>query len=226
MTKQNWQKIYAAGEQLNRYPYDFIVSNYFHQLGARHGKPPRVLDLGCGAGNHSLFCAENGSQVVAVDYSSAALEVVAQRAQQRGLADNVQTASVDFDDFSLSEDIVEQGFDLIIDRLSVTNAPRKNVKQVFDRAYDLLTEEGVVLSNLFSVGHSHKDYGRFDADKDVWVDFTDGIFEPLLTVSFFDEQEVRKLFERYQLNGLRLETDTDLASDYGTLETWKIIAHK
>lgn len=226
MTKQNWQKIYAAGEQLNRYPYDFIVSNYFHLLGARKGLPPRVLDLGCGAGNHSLFCAENGSNVVAVDYSTAALKVVEQRAEQKGLADRVKTATVDFDEFSLSDDLIADGFDLVIDRLSVTNAPRGCARQVFDRVYDFLNSEGVLLSNMFSVGHSHKDYGRYDEDKDVWVDFTDGIFEPLLSVSFYDEQQIRELFTRYQLNGLRLESDRDLVSDYGCLETWKIIAHK
>ena len=226
MTKQNWQKIYAAGEQLNRYPYDFIVSNYFHQLSARQGQAPRVLDLGCGAGNHSLFCAENGSDVVAVDYSTSALKVVAQRAAAQGLADHIRTATVDFDDFSLDEQLLGDGFDLIIDRLSVTHAPRKSAQQVYDRVYDLLNENGVLLSNLFSIGHSHKDYGRYDQQKDVWVDFSDGIFKGLLSASFYDEKQVRQLFSRYQLNGLRLETDRDLISDYGCLEIWKIIAHK
>ena len=226
MTKQNWQKIYAAGEQLNRYPYDFVVSNYFHQLGARGGKPPRVLDLGCGAGNHSLFCAENGSQVVAVDYSTAALDVVMSRAESRGLADSVQTATVDFDNFTLDDALIGEGFDLVIDRLSVTHAPRNSAAQVYNRVYDILNENGALLSNVFSMGHSHKDYGRYDSEKDVWVDFSAGIFEGLLSASFYDEQQVKALFERYQLNGLRLETDRDCVSDYGCLEIWKIIAHK
>jgi len=226
MTKQNWQKIYAAGEQLNRYPYDFIVSNYFHQLGARGGNPPRVLDLGCGAGNHSLFCAENGAQVVAVDYSNSALEVVEQRAKARGLGDRVTTAQVDFDDFKLDQSIAQGGFDLVIDRLSVTHAPRKSAAAVYQQVYDLMNPQAVMLCNVFSTGHSHKDYGRFDAARDVWVDFTDGIFEGLLSASFYSEQDVRQLFERYQLIGLRLESDRDLVSDYGCLEIWKIIAQK
>jgi cyclopropane fatty-acyl-phospholipid synthase-like methyltransferase len=222
MTKQNWQKIYAAGEQLNRYPYNFIVSNYFHQLRVRGGNPPKVLDLGCGAGNHSLFCAGNGAQVLAVDFSESALSVTNRRAAQLALNDKVTTAKVDFDDFHVGD----SGFDLVIDRLSVTHAPRCNAKQVYDKVYDLLNPNAVILSNLFSTGHSHKDFGRYDNELDVWVDFTDGIFEGLLSASFYNEQDVLQLFDRYQLTGLRCESDRDLISDYGCLEIWKIIAQK
>ena len=101
MTKQTWQDIYSAGEQLNKYPYDFIVSSFYRYRSENNNDTPiKVLDLGCGAGNHALFCAENGAEVLAVDYSRAALDVVMQRAVERGIEDRVRTQQVDFENFT------------------------------------------------------------------------------------------------------------------------------
>ena len=127
MTKHTWQEIYAAGEQLNRYPYDFIVSA-FYRYRPRTGERPRVLDLGCGAGNHALFCAENGAEVVAADFSTSALEVVAQRARDSGLADSVHCLQIDFEDLSLQD----SGFDLVIDRLAVSHVSARHARIIYD----------------------------------------------------------------------------------------------
>ena len=222
MTKQNWQHIYEQGGQLNRYPYDFVVSNFFHLRRLFPDKTLRVLDLGCGGGNHAIFCAENGAQVVAVDYAQAALVVVNQRASDKGLSDLITTQQVDFDDFSLEH----SGFDMVIDRLSVTHAPRKNAAIVFSRLYDKLNQGGIVMSNLFSLEHSHKDFGCFDTELDVWTDFSDGIFQGLLSASFYNEQGVRHLFKQYTLEVLCLETDSDHISNTEQKAIWKIIAQK
>ena len=222
MSKQNWQQIYARGEQLNRYPYDFIVANYFHYLRTYDGQVLKVLDLGCGGGNHSLFCAENGAQVLAVDYSLSALDTVNRRAAEQGLGERITTAQVDFEDFSLSV----SGIDLVIDRLSVSHAPRHCAKQVYDAVYQMLNPGGVILSNVFSTGHSDKDFGRYDDKLDTWVDFNGGIFEHLHAASFYSEQEVRQLFNLYRVNSLSCETQRELTSTNECFEIWKIIAQK
>lgn len=46
----------------------------------RHAKG-RVLDVGCGAGTHSIYCQEQGCDVLAIDISPAAIQV----ARRRGL---------------------------------------------------------------------------------------------------------------------------------------------
>jgi cyclopropane fatty-acyl-phospholipid synthase-like methyltransferase len=223
MTKHNWHTIYSAGEQLNRYPYDFIVSSFFRYRPSRDdGKAIRVLDLGCGAGNHALFCAENGAEVLAVDYSSAALDVVTRRASERGLAHRIDTLQVDFENF----DLQQTGFDLVIDRLAVSHVARPCAEQVYTRIYDSLDDDAIVLANLFTTAHSHKDYGEYDADKQLWHNFTAGIFEPLKTACFYDETEIRHLFRRYQLKSLVRDTETSLLAENDQLETWKIIAQK
>lgn len=52
--------------------------------------PGTVLDLACGRGRHSLWLAEQGWQVTAVDFSRAALDQLRQEAGRRGLDVDVQ----------------------------------------------------------------------------------------------------------------------------------------
>ena len=225
MTKQNWQDIYSAGEQLNKYPYDFIVSSYFRLRSTfPNDKPIRVIDLGCGAGNHALFCAENGADVLAVDYSDAALSVVRQRAVERGLNDRVQTLQVDFESFELDE----AGFDIAIDRLAVSHVAANYADTVYGSVFESLNDKGFLLSNLFSTGHAHKDFGEYDSDKQIWHSFKAGIFESLKTACFYSEKEVRHLLRRYTLQSLVCETESDMldSANKERMEIWKIIAQK
>lgn len=49
----------------------------------RHAKG-RVLDVGCGAGTHSVYCQEQGCGVLAIDISPAAIEVARRRGVRHG----------------------------------------------------------------------------------------------------------------------------------------------
>ena len=219
MTKQNWQQIYLAGEQLNRYPYDFVVSSFFRFRPCPH---PAVLDLGCGAGNHALFCAENGARVTAVDYSEAALATVNQRAQERGLQEAIQTRTADFEDFHLPDN----GFDVVIDRLAVSHVARDFADKVYQTVFDAMSPGGVVLACLFSDEHSHRQYGQYDESAQIWHSFTDGIFAALKTACFYTEEQIRHLFRQYHLLSLVRVNEQQLTGDGGCLSSWQIIAQK
>jgi cyclopropane fatty-acyl-phospholipid synthase-like methyltransferase len=53
------------------------------EAGALHG---RVLDIGCGTGEHALLAASLGLTAAGVDGSPAAIEIARRKAEQRGLA--------------------------------------------------------------------------------------------------------------------------------------------
>ncbi len=52
----------------------------------------KVLDVGCGAGSHSLFIQEKGMEVTAIDFSEGAINV----AQKRGVKHTVKKSLLDF----------------------------------------------------------------------------------------------------------------------------------
>ncbi|MGV0769132.1 FAD-dependent oxidoreductase [Mycobacterium syngnathidarum] len=68
----------------------------------------RALDLGCGEGGDSVWLAENGWRVTAVDVSDTALTRAAAEAQERGVADRIT-----FERHDLSESLPDGPFDLV-----------------------------------------------------------------------------------------------------------------
>lgn len=71
-------------------------------------EPGTVLDLACGPGGDTLWFAERGWRVTAVDISSAATERLAERAAERGFGDRVRTERHD-----LAESFPAGEFDLV-----------------------------------------------------------------------------------------------------------------
>jgi len=95
---QHWLELFAAGRIPLRIPPDAelfeedlgrSLAYMLARLGELEGR--RVVDLGCGPGDFSIFVARHGAQVEAVDVSPAALEITRQRAAANGVAALVQT---------------------------------------------------------------------------------------------------------------------------------------
>jgi SAM-dependent methyltransferase len=71
----------------------------------------RVLDLGAGTGRHALYLAHQGAQVLAVDISAVACEVLRDRVRRAGCAESVsvEQGRIDLDA------LPAERFDLIVD---------------------------------------------------------------------------------------------------------------
>jgi SAM-dependent methyltransferase len=57
----------------------------FERLARRGGLAGRVLDVGCGTGEHALLAASLGHEAVGVDFSARAIELAEQKAADRGI---------------------------------------------------------------------------------------------------------------------------------------------
>ncbi len=81
LDEAGWNAIYAGrpGWEIGR------PQPAFAALAERGGIRGRVLDVGCGTGEHVLMCAELGLSAVGVDLSSVAIEAATQKARVRGL---------------------------------------------------------------------------------------------------------------------------------------------
>jgi SAM-dependent methyltransferase len=104
--RQRWDERYSAAEfDPARQPSEFIVA----ELG---GLPPgRALDLGAGSGRHTVWLAERGWRVTAVDFSRAGLALARKLSVVRG----VDQARVDWVVADLGEYEPERGaYDLAL----------------------------------------------------------------------------------------------------------------
>jgi SAM-dependent methyltransferase len=100
----NWDERYRGGEHTGEAPHP-LVAEYAAKL-----PPGRALDVACGLGRHALHLAEHGWQVTAVDSSHVAIEMLRERARERGLNVDARLADLERDEFLIEPD----SYDLIV----------------------------------------------------------------------------------------------------------------
>ena len=103
----DWDERFARGDEL----HGGLPSPPLPQ--AIEGVTPGLaLDLACGAGRHSLFLAERGWRVHAIDSSRVGIQRMLDEAWKRGVSDRIEAEVADLEapDFTL-----ERSYDLICD---------------------------------------------------------------------------------------------------------------
>jgi len=82
-----------AEDDLDAAPTPLVVA------AAGNLKPGKALDLACGAGRNALWLAEHGWDVTAVDGAATAIEILRNRALERGLKINAAVTDLEEGDF-------------------------------------------------------------------------------------------------------------------------------
>ena len=140
----SWDERYSSGKYSSAEPHK-LVREMVTKL-----KPGHALDLACGAGRNSIFLAENGWQVTAVDNSAAGVEIARARAEQKGLEINFIVA-----DLEKSEFVIEPGaYDLICDLYYLQ-------RDLFQTMKKGVRSGGVIISTIHIHGEGDEP-GRFD----------------------------------------------------------------
>ncbi len=112
---RRWDERFARGEEVHGYapspPLPAAVEGV---------APGLALDLAAGAGRHSIFLAQRGWRVLAVDGSREGLARLAHEARARGVESMIETRladleSADFDLAAVRVPETERAFDLICD---------------------------------------------------------------------------------------------------------------
>jgi 2-polyprenyl-3-methyl-5-hydroxy-6-metoxy-1,4-benzoquinol methylase len=81
VTRFEPDKLYATAP-----PWDLgRPQSAFLELAERGAIRGRVLDVGCGTGEHVLMCAQRGLAATGIDLAVSALEVAREKARERGL---------------------------------------------------------------------------------------------------------------------------------------------
>src|SRR5882672_2617084 len=93
MEIRGWDKRYRSGqraaEDIDAAPTALLVET------AERLPPGKALDLACGSGRNAIWLAERGWNVTAVDGSPAAIEILRNRASERGIAVNTKVANLE-----------------------------------------------------------------------------------------------------------------------------------
>lgn len=98
-----WEERYVQSLERQRGRAGLILQQELAQM-----TPGRVLELGCSTGDDSLWLAEQGWQVTAVDLSKLAIQTAQRLATEAGLSEHIQFQACD-----LAESIPSGSFDLV-----------------------------------------------------------------------------------------------------------------
>jgi cyclopropane fatty-acyl-phospholipid synthase-like methyltransferase len=201
-----WENIYAAGEQLNRYPYAEVVS--FTKRLVR--KTPLIgktaLDIGCGSGVHANFLAEEGMKVVAFDGSHSAIK----HAKVLHGHSNIEYQVSNLIDFAPTD----RQFSLTIDRLASTYARIDELTNFYQRLKSSLAPDARLLWQGFDMDNTGRTLGTYDDTLRQWTGFSHGVFPKEDRLSFFSEDDLKQVFEGYTVVSKRILSDLDLETGY------------
>ena len=118
--------------------YDNWLDGYKEVLGKCKTK---VLDLGCGCGNDTLYLTEKGFDVIACDYSEVAIGKIKQNFS------NVETKLINISQTLPFED---QTFDLIVADLSLHYFDEQTTKRIMKELKRILKKNGNLIARVNS----------------------------------------------------------------------------
>jgi 2-polyprenyl-3-methyl-5-hydroxy-6-metoxy-1,4-benzoquinol methylase len=113
---------------------------------------PRVLDLACGSGRHSIALASHGADVVGIDYSRSMLQAAENLAKEQGVSPRFIVE--DMEKYNESD---ERPFDLVIclgNSLALVN-DIDTLKQVVKNIFSLLDDGGSFVAQVLNFEEIH-----------------------------------------------------------------------
>jgi ubiquinone/menaquinone biosynthesis C-methylase UbiE len=137
---------YLYDELMKDVPYDLWVEKVIQTLKTNHQSSYNLLDVGCGTGQLSIRFAEAGFHVTGIDLSEDMLSVAHAKTTERGL-------SIPYFQQNMMEMEGLGQFDVITifcDSLNYLEN-EDQVLQTFQRVYDHLQPDGVLLFDVHSL---------------------------------------------------------------------------
>lgn len=122
------------------------------------------LDLGCGDGKDSVFFAQNGYDVIAIDFSSASLNLLKERLKNLSI-DNLKYVKQDIANL----DLKSESFDVIYANLSLHYFDDKTTSVIFDNLYNILKNGGYLFVRCKSTDDFLYGKGE-ELEKDVYIE--------------------------------------------------------
>lgn len=138
---QIWNELFDTGELIWDEPHEWVVSLVprLRERGVR-----RILDLGCGAGRHLIYLAEQGFDVYGTDISTSALHAARERLRQAGV-----TVPLLYSDMAALP-FADDSFDALISLHVIHHGTAEDIRVVMGEIYRVLRAGGLALLNFLS----------------------------------------------------------------------------
>lgn len=218
--EEKWSILHKKERFQPKYPSEHVVRFVFTQFprNLKERSNLKILDLGCGAGRHTVFLAREGFQTYATDISEEGLKVTKKRLKGEKLQGILKKANMEKQPFS------DDFFDGIISFGVFYYNDLKGFKNAVSEMYRVLKKDGKAL--VFTRTTDDYRYGKGNKiDKNTFVLDIEDTNEKGMVMHFLDRAEINEMFSRF--NEITVEkTETTFFSLEKKNSDWIIIVRK
>lgn len=198
--KQYWNNIYSNCKH-NKPKYDLWLDKHRDILDTINNET--ILDLGCGAGGDTLYLLERGYKVLSCDNSEEALSAVNLNIPNAKIKNINLIDRLPFEDKSIA---------LVIADLSLHYFDDKTTKSIIKEIDRILKKSAYLILRVNSVKDTN--YGAMQGKKiENHFYFTEAGYK-----RFFDEEDIKAYFNKWDILYLKEETITRYGNDKKAFE--------
>ncbi len=184
-----WELAWREGRWAESSPALSEVVEFAEDL--KREKASRVLDLGCGAGRHSILLAEQGFQVTGLDISKTALEALDGRVKAASLKN---VFLVNHEMWKLP--FIDDYFDSVVCTNVLHHGKAAEIHQAIGELHRVMRKRALAFVIALSDSDFRKGNGK-NIEPNTYV-FTEGD-ERGIVHHFFTRNELEFNFERFEL---------------------------
>jgi SAM-dependent methyltransferase len=214
---KGWNENYQKGRS-NRYPFDQVVSFVMSNYASKELSAVRILDMGCGGGNHVKFLADEGFDYYGTDGSEVSIKLTRNLV---GIDSANKLTVADFTKLPYSNSF----FDGLIDRQSMGHNSRADIVRIIAEIHRILKEGGKYHGHVFGLNDGGFAFGENKGSND-YVNFREGHFKKAHLVHGFDYSEIAELFSAFSDVSVQRQVTYDGSSDAVIMEIYIINATK
>jgi cyclopropane fatty-acyl-phospholipid synthase-like methyltransferase len=187
-----WNKLHSIERFRPKYPTDVVVRFMFTQF-SRNIKDRgdlKILDMGCGAGRHTIFLAREGFQAFGTDISEQGLQVARDRFKEEGLEGTLKNSNMQKQPFP------DSFFDGVISFGVLYYNDKKGFENAVLEIYRILKKDGKAL--VFTRTTDDYRYGKGrQIEKNSFILDIEDTDEKDMTMHFTDREEINEIFKKF-----------------------------
>jgi ubiquinone/menaquinone biosynthesis C-methylase UbiE len=210
-----WDDIYREQGVFMKKPMEFIVQNV---NTLREYNVKKVLDLGCGTGRHLIHLIEEGFDVVGVDNSPKAIELVSKTLEDTGIR-NVELKVADYTKIPWPD----ESFDAVLCINVIQHGQYSDIQKGVSEIRRILRSGGILL--LVTLSTKDVEYGKGKKiEENTFI--TELLPDSGVLHHFFSEEELKGLFnglEFIKLNELKRKPQHRPTE---TITQWQLVGRK
>ncbi len=145
---QRWDTLYKQLGDHVPWESDKPLKDLLKLVDSGLVKGKDALDIGCGTGNQSIYLAQQGFKVTAIDWSQQALRV----AKNKNVKPQLPIRFIEGDITKLSQLLPAEQFDLIVDYSVLHHIPEAQLKSYAHQCMNALKPGGIMFLACFSIG--------------------------------------------------------------------------